>query len=408
MHLAAQRQSQLYHVLVSPDHSDWNYKVGESATFTIQVFRDQVLAEGVTINYELGPEFFPSEKKSGIVLKDGTMTIKGKMKQPGFLKCFVTAVVDGDKYTGCANVSFDLDKIKPTTKMPADFDQFWAKALEDSRATDLDPRMRLLPEKESPTHYYYEISYAQYNSKCRMYGIMTVPKKEGKFPVMINYPGAGMHKMEGNTFSPDFITIQLGIHGIPFTRLDAGTLRDIYRSQTGAYWLNNLNDRDRHYYKRVYTGCVRLLDFIETLDNYDGKNIVAYGMSQGGALPIIVAALDSRLKAIAVGCPALCDYAGYVNGRAGGWPHYFQTRKPLANEIETLAYFDVVNFAQKLTVPVSYTFGYNDEVCPPTSTAAAYNAIKGNKELHLFPQAEHWTFPEQNAINREWILNHIK
>lgn len=39
-------------VTVTPDHSDWNYKVGETAKFTISVLRSGTPIENATIVYE--------------------------------------------------------------------------------------------------------------------------------------------------------------------------------------------------------------------------------------------------------------------------------------------------------------------------------------------------------------------
>ena len=63
-----------------------------------------------------------------------------------------------------------------------------------------------------------------------------------------------------------------------------------------GYWNYNLDDKDRYYYKRVYLGCVSANDFITSLPQYDGTNLGVTGGSQGGALSIITAALDTRVK----------------------------------------------------------------------------------------------------------------
>jgi cephalosporin-C deacetylase-like acetyl esterase len=52
-------------------------------------------------------------------------------------------------------------------------------------------------------------------------------------------------------------------------------------------------------------------------------------------------------------------------------------------KIETSKYYDVVNFARRVKVPGIYTWGFNDETCPPTSMYSAYNVIPGKKELLL-------------------------
>ena len=41
-------------VIVSPDHTDWTYKLKEKSTFTIMVFNAQNLLKDVKIVYELG------------------------------------------------------------------------------------------------------------------------------------------------------------------------------------------------------------------------------------------------------------------------------------------------------------------------------------------------------------------
>jgi len=76
--------------------------------------------------------------------------------------------------------------------------------------------------------------------------------------------------------------------------------------------------------------------------------------------------------------------------------------------VENIAYYDVVNFARQLSMPGWYSWGYNDHVCPPTSMYAAYNSITAPKELHIFHQTEHWTFPEQREDANEWLYEKLK
>ena len=90
-----QPSQKLVNVVVSPDRPDWKYKVGDEAVFTVQVLEAANPVKGVTVDYEVGPEFFPTVKKEGVVLKDGKMTLKAKMTEPGFARCRVVAVGAG-------------------------------------------------------------------------------------------------------------------------------------------------------------------------------------------------------------------------------------------------------------------------------------------------------------------------
>ncbi|MDR2042023.1 MAG: acetylxylan esterase [Tannerella sp.] len=394
-------------VVISPDHEDWRYEVKEEAVFRVQVFKDENLLKGVTVDYETGPEFFPSVRKQGVVLKEGQLTLKASMKEPGFLRCRVVAKVDGREYEGLTTVAYDELQIRPATADPEDFDTFWTKALEVARKAPLDPRLRLLPERCTSGANVYEISFQNERPGSRIYGILRTPRQPGRYPAILSVPGAGIRPYGGVNYGDGVISLQIGIHGIPVTLpqevydlLGAGALSN--------YPSVNRNNRDAHYYKRVYLGCVRAVDFIFTLPEFDGSTLAVTGGSQGGALSIVTAALEPRIRCLAAFYPALCDYAGYLNRRAGGWPHYFRTEQPGPNEAETLAYFDVVNFARRVKVKGMYSWGFNDVTCPPTSMYAAYNVIPGPKELKVYLTTGHWTFPEQNAFVTEWLQNQLR
>lgn len=398
----AQPAQKLINVVVSPDRTDWKYKEKQEVTFTVQVFKNGNLLKDVVVDYELGPEFFPVKKEKDVLLKNGKTTLKASMKDPGFLQCKVTAKVEGRNYEGLATVAVNEEQIRPTTVEPKDFDNFWNKAVSDARQTPLDPKMLLLPERCTSTQNVYHISFQNERPGSRMYGILIVPKKEGHYPAVIQVPGAGIRPYNGVDYGENVISLEIGIHGIS-VNMPQEVYHNLGSGALSGYPGFNKNDRNAHYYKRVYLGCVRAVDFIYSLPEFDGSTLGVTGGSQGGALSIVMAGLDSRIKFLAAVHPALCDYAGFLHQRAGGWPHYYRNAQPGPNEVETLAYFDVVNFARRVNVPGWYSWGYNDVVCPPTSMYFAYNVIPGAKELHLYLETGHWTYPEQNAARYQWL-----
>ena len=404
----SQPATSLVKVIVSPDHKDWTYKVKEQAKFSVQVLQCGNLMENVTIDYETGPEGFPDVKKQGVVLKNGKTEFSGTMKEPGFYRVSVWAVVNGKKYEGLATAGFEPEKIQPTVKDPSDFDTFWNNAIGDARKINLDPRITLMPERCTSGANVYHISFQNEVNGSRIYGILAMPKKAGKYPAILRVPGAGIRPYNGDsrTAALGVITLEIGIHGIP-VNLDPQVYDNLMNGAISGYWKTKMNDRDAFFYKRVYIGCVKAVDFIFTLPEFNGTDIAVTGGSQGGALSIITAGLDKRIKYLASMYPALCDFAGYLNKRAGGWPHYFRDTEPKPGEVETLEYYDVVNFAKRLTIPGYYTWGYNDLTCPPTSMHAAYNVIEAPKELDLFLETGHWTFPEQGEISGNWLLKKL-
>ena len=125
----SQPVEQFVKVIVAPDHADWTYKTGEPVKFSIMVLKDGNPVKGATIKYEIGPEKMDAVKKDSLQLKDGKLTVDAAgMKTPGFLRCTVSAFVDGKEYRYWSTAAFDPLKIEPTVDDPADFNSFWDSA----------------------------------------------------------------------------------------------------------------------------------------------------------------------------------------------------------------------------------------------------------------------------------------
>ena len=411
--LEAQPVERLVKVIITPDHADWVYKTGEPVKFAVSVYRDNVLLRGAKLRYEIGPEKMEPTKKETVTLPNGTLALDGgTMKTGGFLRCVATVELDGKEYRGLTTAGFDPQTIQPTVANPADFKTFWDNAKADLAKVPMDARMTLLPDRCTELTNVYHLNLQNINGS-RFYGILAVPKKEGKYPAILRVPGAGVRPYNGMIAEADkgFITLEVGIHGVPVI-MDPGVYADLGRGPLNGYQMANLDDRDRYYYKRVYLGCVRAVDFLASMPQYDGQNLAVTGGSQGGALSIITAGLDSRIKWLGAYYPALSDMTGYLNGRAGGWPHLFAgdnlafNNKP--DRVKTVGYYDVVNFARLVNIPGYYSWGFNDETCPPTSMYAAYNVIPGPKTLELFKDTGHWTYPEQTEKMTNWLLGQLK
>jgi cephalosporin-C deacetylase-like acetyl esterase len=67
-----------------------------------------------------------------------------------------------------------------------------------------------------------------------------------------------------------------------------------------------------------------------------------------------------------------------------------------------------INFAKRIKVPGFYSWGFNDETCPPTSMYASYNSIAAPKELFLALETGHFTYPEQNEKMTIWLVGKLK
>lgn len=406
--VCAQIRGNSIEVSVTPDHKDWNYKTGETAEFIVNVRKSGTLLDNVKVDYEAGPVMYPDTKKTDVTLKDGTMKWKASMKTPGFYRLKVTAHVNGKDYEGLCTAGFSPEKIQPKAKCPDDFDKFWKETLEKARWNDLDPTKRLLPERCTKDVNVYEVSFVNDKPGSRIYGILCLPVKPGKYPALLRVPGAGVRPYSGDvwTASQGAITLEIGIHGIPVT-MEQNVYDRMLDGCLNNYWDTNLDNPDRNYYKRVVTGAVRAVDYIASLPEWNGTSCGVTGSSQGGFLSLATAALDKRITFLGAVHDAMCDYESEVEGIAGGWPHYFYKGEKQEARIKGARYYDGVNFARRVTCPGWYSFGYNDDVVPPNSSYGTYNIITAPKTLSVYQKTGHYWYQEQWDEWLEWLFKQM-
>ena len=400
--------------LTVPNHADWLYKVGEKAKVEV-TFCLYGIPQDVEVQYEIGPDEMPATSKGKAMLKNGRAVIDmGTMRQPGFLDLRLTASVADKTYKHHVKVGFSPELLKPYTKNPADFDAFWKANLEEARKTPVTVSC-VKSDKYTTDEVDCYLLKIRTDKRHSVYGYLTRPKQAGKYPVVLCPPGAGIktikEPMRNHYYAKNgFIRLEMEIHGLhpEMTEEQFKEISAAFSDENG-YVENGLDDRDNYYMKHVYTGCVRAIDYLCSLPDWDGRNVFVQGGSQGGALSLITAALDQRVTGCVANHPALSDVAGYLDQRAGGWPHMNRQHNMLTPaKVATLQYYDVVNFARRIKCPVYLTWGYNDDVCPPTTSYIVWNLITAPKESLITPINEHWTTPDTNYRQMLWIKDHLK
>ena len=397
-----------------PDHADWIYKTGEKATVRVQFFKYGIPRDGV-VEYTLADDRLADDKSGTATLKGGVCTIDmGTRRTPGFRDLRLSLTLDGKTYKHHIKVGFSPEKIVPYTQEPADFSAFWQQTLDEAAGTPLSYTRERYPELCSDK-VDCDIVKIQVNARQCLYAYLFMPvgAKKGAHPAVFCPPGAGIKTIKNpKPFYAEngFIRLELEIHGLD-PRISDETFAEItaaFNSSTNGYLENGIDSRERYYMRHVYVGLVKAVDLLTSLPEWDGKNIAVQGGSQGGGLALVAAGLDKRITQCVVNHPALADMAAYAEaGRTGGYPH--MSREILTPEhVRTLSYFDAVNFARHISCPVRMTWGYNDDVCTPTTSYAVWNTLTCPKEAVITPVNEHWTSADTEQGHMEWILQHLK
>ena len=400
--------------LTQPDHADWIYKTGEKAKVEVGFYIYGV-PQDLEVAYEIAPDMMPATAKGKVKLKNGRAVINiGTMKKAGFLDLRLTATKGDRKFQHHVKVGFSPEQLKPYTKNPADFDSFWKANIEEARKTPVGVSCKRVEEYSTDEFDCYLLKLNT-DKQHSIYGYLTKPKKEGRYPVVLCPPGAGIKTIKEpmrNTYYArnGFIRLEMEIHGLN-PEMTAEQFKEITSAfdRENGYLTNGLDNRDNYYMKHVYVACVRAIDYLTSLPEWDGRNAFVQGGSQGGALALITAALDTRVTACVANHPALSDMAGYLDNRAGGYPHFHRLNAMLTPEkVKTLEYYDVVNFARRITCPVFLTWGFNDNTCPPTTSYIVWNLITSPKDSLITPINEHWTTFETNYTQMLWLKEHCK
>lgn len=398
---------------ITPDRAgDWCYAVGDSVAYDVAVTVDGKPLKNASVKYTFAREKMPAYETCEATLPEGRIRVRtAGMTCPGFLTCRVFlfdekgATVAND----LAQAAFEPEKLRPMTDMPDDFAAFWEQARAEQAKIPMEPRVERAEEWCTDKVDVYYVRLQSFRKDNYVYGYVSVPKSKGPHPAVLYVPGAGVAKIKPSTYMAEkgVITMTIGIHGIPLDMPDENY--DILKNGAlNGYQFVNLDIRDQYYYKRVFMGCVRAIDYIFTLPEFDGERMMVSGGSQGGGLSIVTTALDSRVKYFVCFYPALCDHMGYLYDRAGGWPHMFDRTRicfRTAERILNSRYYDAANFARLIRVPGFFSWGYNDLSCPITSMYSAYNVVTAPKELVLELRNGHRRSERQNRLADAWMLS---
>ena len=400
--------------MVLADHADCHYRIGEEPRLRIFAKEGGSGLNGIQIHYEAGNDRMDPDMRGTTTFLRGEAHVPvGTMTTPGFRYCTLHFSVKGERYTETVKVGFSAKEIEPAIVNPLDFDLFWFQTLKKAEKLPLVSEVVEIPEFTTE-----EIRTLMVRIPCdeqggSIYGYVSIPNDGEKHPVLLVPPGAGTKRINPSTIyaKAGFITFTMEVHGMPMNASDEFIASE--KERLGDYWFTGIEDRDTYYYKRIYTGCVRAIDYLMTLSEWDGENVGVTGGSQGGALSIVTAALHPDVDFVASFYPALSDVSGYQVGRAGGWPRMFVNAndRPEINHkkaLRVMGYYDVVNFARRVKCPGFYNYGFNDNTCPPTSVRAALNVIKAPKVIIENPASYHWRYKEVHMDAIEWMKSQCK
>ena len=386
---------------VRPDAADNRYRVGDRATVKVDVSDWKTGSAGRV-------EAWVDDGWTNVVWRrtvdldrEPSFTIGDLTRAtPGSLRIHLRG---GGIRERMDRILFGCGEILPLTPCPDDFETYWREeGARLEREVPIDVEKVPAPRLSSATHDAFTVRFATFGGGA-VYGILSVPKGGGPFPVCVNVPGAGA----GDTVlrkaicREGWVTLLMNIHGFLVcatrqeqkARFDEWLAAHVRESGEPTYQRYGFatGRRDAPIYHDTLLGMVRALTWLAKEPYTDASRFVYYGCSQGGGFGIYLTALYGRFAKALILCPNMCDMLAYRAGRQPGSEHIMDQKPEHRPAAETVGpYYDACNFARLIRTPVRMVYGLSDDNCNTVGGIAAFNVIPSeDKALHLLPGAGH-------------------
>lgn len=385
-------------------------KCGEKVTLTAQAFKDGKPLDG---SLELRTTVRQDGKKLYSVKTpaDKPFSVDITMEEPGraYIRCSLfdpkqpkTKLMfknprNSKNKIGNSGIGFfaDPDKQRIMRQEPADFDNFWNGKKAELAKTPLKVLEKVPFGKKLPQNKDYEI----YDMKIAcagpvpVSGIITIPKdKTRKYPAMVRYHGAGVRSSSAN-FTENFIVFNVNAHGI-------------INGQPKKFYDEIIADKKRNPYlqsaeKRYEMFCymflraLRALEYVRSLPEWNGKDLVVTGGSQGGVQTLAAAALDPKVTLAVPNIPAMVGSAEFTIRKNvdTAWPAAyakdFYQNKDITAIAKKFDYIDGAFFMRRINCPIHISVGLFDTHA--AHVFAAFNACPAKvKTITGFPDMGHY------------------
>lgn len=307
----------------------------------------------------------------------------------------------------------DHEKFTQTIPEPADYELFWKKVKDELKQIPFTVTSETLPLQ---TFGKAKIIAQDVKVSCTegipVSGYLAVPQNAApkSLPAVLLLHGAGVRSasLKGTLryAAMGAVAFDMNAHGIPNGKPDS-FYKDLrakvyYCPQpdgSSRYALRYIRDPRKYYFKGMYQRVMRALELLKRQPQWNGKDLIVIGGSQGGAQAFAAAGLDPQVTLMVAGVPAFSEFGGAVSKfpRMAGWPLNSSSKATLPLEPEVLkctAYYDNANFAKRIKADAYVTAGLCDMVCPPCGIVASFANLKSKvKFLQLYPQGAHGTSP---------------
>jgi cephalosporin-C deacetylase len=272
-------------------------------------------------------------------------------------------------------------------RKPEDFDAFWRDVLAQAAAIPLDAEVVPDPLRTSDDIEVFQVFYTSID-RVRVAAWYCRPaRRVARTPAIMFLPGYQMDPPIPKEWArKGYLALSVA---------PRGKIRSTRQFNPGYPGLltHNIVDRHTYGYRGFYVDTWRGIDFLLGRPEVDPERIGVTGSSQGGGLAVTTAAMRREVRAASAGAPHLCGFVDaielthtYPYEEINDYLRLHPERRPEVEE--TVAYFDGINFADRIACPIIVNIGRQDNVCPPETGQALFGRI-GAKDKRLYSYDGH-------------------
>ncbi|MBE2204527.1 MAG: acetylxylan esterase [Chthoniobacterales bacterium] len=285
---------------------------------------------------------------------------------------------------------------------PADFDEYWARALAELDSIAPDPELIPCDALGARGVETFDL-YFQSVGGARIYAKYLRPRQPAK-------PGPGLLLFHGYSGQSGDWQDKLSFvgQGMAVAALDCrgqgGRSQDpggVRGNTFRGHIIRGLDESpDKLLFRQIFLDTVQLARVVSGFSEVN--ELFCMGGSQGGGLSIACAALEPRIRRCVSIFPFLSDYRrvwemdlakdAYLELR--DYLRWFDPLHEREEEIfRTLGYIDVHHLAPRIQARVLMALTLMDTICPPSSQFAVFNNLSTEKESVIYPDFGHESLP---------------
>lgn len=403
-----------YKIAATIDHDNSLYHCGEEIKVSVSLTLNGEPADG-KLTYFFSKDFYaPSKTHTKVDTENGKYELSYTAGEPGFVNFkFTYKTPGGATIYSIIGAGVDPYDIKRSMPVPEDFHKYWKQQKELQAKVPVNIRLEKV-ESKVPGVTAYDVQ-----ADCvagNFSGYLAIPDgcAAGSLPAMVMCHGAGIASSRLSVATKwaknGIVVLDFNVHGLPNGQ-PREYYRDLQQGELKQYYLYDTSDRDALFFRSMIFRLMRAFDIVTDRPEWDGKRLIAFGRSQGGAQALIAGGLDPRIGLVCAEIPALCDVTGYAVHRMAGWPKWpiIDAEGNITDEtaLNSIRYVDAINFVPDMKAKCYMTVGYVDQSCCATGVFAVYNEVPTEKHMYHHKYKGHTQTPEGDEFVRNAVLEYI-